>query len=96
MKCSACPLLECASWSPPLLPPLAQGKHRLLFLLYKQSGRVSLKQPAKRQGFQVGVLGGSNQLPWAGRQGAQVGACAEHVSRMRCPCAPCELLPLPY
>lgn len=34
----------------------AQGKHRLLFLLYKQSGCVTVKPPAKRQGFQVGLL----------------------------------------
>lgn len=34
-------------------PTPARGKHRLLFLLYKQNGRVAAKAPAKRQGFQV-------------------------------------------
>ena len=46
--------------SPPaalsLGPAPVQGKHRLLFLLYKQSGRVTVKPPSKRQGFQVGPL----------------------------------------
>ena len=34
-------------------PEPARGRHRLLFLLYKQNGRVAAKKPAKRQGFQV-------------------------------------------
>ncbi|GAB4816104.1 hypothetical protein N2152v2_003150 [Parachlorella kessleri] len=34
-------------------PEPARGRHRLLFLLYKQNGRVAVKKPAKRQGFQV-------------------------------------------
>lgn len=33
-------------------PPL-QGKHRILFLLYKQQARVTVRPPSKRQGFQV-------------------------------------------
>lgn len=59
-----------------LLVHSVQGKHRLLFLLYKQSGRVTVKPPAKRQGFQVGGLGG-----WGGRlhriTGSERGWCIQ-------------------
>lgn len=34
-------------------PEPAEGRHRYLYLLFKQSGRVTARQPAKRQGFQV-------------------------------------------
>ena len=36
------------------LPPApARGKHRYLWLLFKQKNRVQARRPAKRQGFQV-------------------------------------------
>lgn len=34
-------------------PAPAQGRHRLLFLLFKQTGRATAKPPAKRISFQV-------------------------------------------
>ncbi|EFN54526.1 hypothetical protein CHLNCDRAFT_13754, partial [Chlorella variabilis] len=34
-------------------PEPAKGKHRILFLLYKQQARVTVRPPSKRQGFQV-------------------------------------------
>lgn len=34
-------------------PEPAEGRHRYLYLLFKQHGRVTTRQPAKRQGFQV-------------------------------------------
>jgi hypothetical protein len=30
-----------------------QGRHRFLFLLFKQNGRVTVRPPSKRAGFQV-------------------------------------------
>jgi phosphatidylethanolamine-binding protein (PEBP) family uncharacterized protein len=34
-------------------PEPSHGKHRYLFLVFKQKNRVSARRPAKRQGFQV-------------------------------------------
>lgn len=34
-------------------PEPAKGKHRYLWLLFKQRERVQARRPAKRQGFQV-------------------------------------------
>ena len=51
-------LIQCGiGWLllPPLpFPPRSQGgKHRFLFLLFKQNGRVTVRPPSKRQSFQV-------------------------------------------
>ena len=43
---------------PPRSSGCTQGKHRLLFLLFKQSGRVTVRPPSKRQGFQARGQGG--------------------------------------
>lgn len=39
---------------------ICQGKHRVLFLLFKQSGRVTVRPPSKRQGFQARWRGGGS------------------------------------
>ncbi|PSC69363.1 FLOWERING LOCUS T-like isoform X2 [Micractinium conductrix] len=47
----------------PYMPPEpAKGKHRLLFLLFKQSGRVTVRPPSKRQGFQVRAFAQEHNL----------------------------------
>jgi hypothetical protein len=37
-------------------PEPPHGRHRYLYLLCRQAGKVTLKPPKKRAGFQVGVL----------------------------------------
>lgn len=43
----------CPFW---LLPSPLQGRHRLLFLLFRQSSRVTVRPPSKRQSFQASAL----------------------------------------
>lgn len=49
-------------------PEPAKGKHRYLFLVFKQRDRVKARRPAKRQGFQV--------KDWAVQHGLDPNPCA--------------------
>lgn len=49
-------------------PEPAKGKHRYLYLLFKQKNRVVARRPAKRQGFQV--------KEWAMQHGLDPNPCA--------------------
>ncbi|KAL4447834.1 hypothetical protein ABPG75_005053 [Micractinium tetrahymenae] len=43
-------------------PEPARGRHRMLFLLFKQNGRVTVRPPSKRQGFQVRAFAQEHNL----------------------------------
>ena len=67
-----------------------QGKHRFLFLLFKQSGRVTVRPPSKRQGFQAraGLAHGAT-APSAPALHWQLGNCGITLSKLSDPTCLC-------